>query len=543
MNKKAFEHRRIPIFKKDGIPNYRHHYGIRFVFDKDEVSKIYIKSPTIDFKEYPDLEKYNEEATIILSLIRTSHQIIYNHGNFKSTDEFYCIPFNNFRKIVGRHQASIVIDLLIKYKIIERDETFWFLPTDESSIFNPVFKNGKTKGYKLAEKIRTSHSEQRLLTNKRLINSIKKHFLSQHREIINQPIESMPMHHQKLYNDLKEIEIDDFQEAVKKVKNHFIDRINKIKEDDLQKKHERILEQKQAIVNAVDALRDIKEHSIRFTICKYGRVHTNITNLISIIRPNLTYKKKTLKNIDINNSQPCFLSQLCKNILSLNKEQNKQKIFFLNKTFNENNDFIKNKKLYEKYNNQLINEYERLDILEIIYNKLIVDDILINRDSLKEKVRLDTDDIERFYLETAKFDRICNGGYFYEELFGVKCLTGRRRKEKKDSFFAFLFGEVMNCPEVEKIFQRKFPTILKYINRIKKDYYQELARLLQKFESEAMIENVVKQIAEIRPDIPIFTIHDSIMTTSEHVSYVYGTIKRVLKDKFDMNVTLSVEAY
>ena len=139
------------------------------------------------------------------------------------------------------------------------------------------------------------------------------------------------------------------------------------------------------------------------------------------------------------------------------------------------------------------------------------------------------------------FDRICNSGRFYEDLFGVKYLVDKERQGRKRDFFSFLFGKIMNCPQVYYAFKKKFPTILKYINKIKKENYRELARLLQKFESFAVIETIVRKIVEDRPEIPLFTIHDSIMTTEQYVPYVYSTIKTIFIKEFDMDITLKVE--
>jgi hypothetical protein len=47
-----------------------------------------------------------------------------------------------------------------------------------------------------------------------------------------------------------------------------------------------------------------------------------------------------------------------------------------------------------------------------------------------------------------------------------------------------------------------------------------MARLLQKIESTVMIQMVANRIARERPELPIFTIHDSIATTLGNEEYV-----------------------
>ena len=190
----------------------------------------------------------------------------------------------------------------------------------------------------------------------------------------------------------------------------------------------------------------------------------------------------------------------------------------------------------------MVNEYERADILQLlnIKDNTVFNDILINRDKSYDKVYIDNKDIYNFYKETSKLREICYSGRFYERFFGIKTLEKELRKEKKHLFYLFLFGKVYNCPDVQKLFAQRFPTLLKYVNRIKVDKYQRLAHFLQKFESMAVIDTIVKAIVEERPEIPLFTVHDSISTIPRYIPYVYKKMLDVFKGSFDMDVKLSV---
>jgi hypothetical protein len=78
---------------------------------------------------------------------------------------------------------------------------------------------------------------------------------------------------------------------------------------------------------------------------------------------------------------------------------------------------------------------------------------------------------------------------------------------------------------------------------IKKSDKTNLPRLLQRLESYLILLGITKRIARERPKMPIFTIHDSIVTTEGNEEYV----KQVMKNEMHMAIgiapTLSTEVW
>jgi hypothetical protein len=60
------------------------------------------------------------------------------------------------------------------------------------------------------------------------------------------------------------------------------------------------------------AIRFIAARDWHFTVCRFGRVHTNITNLKSELRKHLSVNGEGLVNLDIRNSQPLVFAALLK---------------------------------------------------------------------------------------------------------------------------------------------------------------------------------------------------------------------------------------
>lgn len=86
--------------------------------------------------------------------------------------------------------------------------------------------------------------------------------------------------------------------------------------------------------------------------------------------------------------------------------------------------------------------------------------------------------------------------------------------------------------------EREFPEVAEVVTamkrrnilREKKDPrpYRYLACVLQLFESTIMIYRVCGRILQERPDVPIWPIHDCIMTTAPHKEYV----RRIMLEEF-----------
>lgn len=110
------------------------------------------------------------------------------------------------------------------------------------------------------------------------------------------------------------------------------------------------------------------------------------------------------------------------------------------------------------------------------------------------------------------------------------------RKEAKILMFYLLFSsnqgqhDDITINQMRKIFSSElFPKVAELFKLIKHKYkhveeekqHNRLACLLQSIESEIILHRCCKRIwEEGNQQIPVFTIHDSIATTTEHVEYV-----------------------
>jgi hypothetical protein len=217
----------------------------------------------------------------------------------------------------------------------------------------------------------------------------------------------------------------------------------------------------------------IRDKQWYFVADKYGRVHTNVSNLKSSIRPALRYKGEPLVGIDIKNSQPFFLGVL------------------------------------------LADMYSNKGSLSVSYNLL--------RTSPPHPLPLRCDILPP---DVSQFLDLAAGGELYEFIAAHSgCeITDRRTFKQK------LFAEIFFCKnhpwetDYSKLFGQLFPNVYQSIKKLKEKDYTNLAKLLQRVESSAIINGVIRLCMEDHPSMPVFTIHDSFLTTAAWVDQLCGLI-------------------
>ena len=225
----------------------------------------------------------------------------------------------------------------------------------------------------------------------------------------------------------------------------------------------------------------------RFSVCKYGRVHTNITNMARHLRKCLTFNECQLHELDLVNSQPFFLG-----LVLLSYYRNGKKI-----------GSVRNVKWLQSLLRPAVQEcaerqlpphqplhYDRNLFYLLDTHEIMATLELLGGFSFPEDVR--------HYLDIA-----CRG-----RLYETFQDNGMSRDEAKDLMFKVLFGKT-KCPK----FQEMFPHVWDFVTLVKKKDYRHLAHLLQRTESFIMIDTICGRLLEKYPGLPVLTIHDSILTT------------------------------
>jgi len=266
-----------------------------------------------------------------------------------------------------------------------------------------------------------------------------------------------------------------------------------------------------------------------------GRLHTPLTNSKSELRHFITHGKERLVSIDLKNSQP-YLSNIFFNPafwsvseekIAKNEAKNSDKVDFrsMKATFkfllNTNNH-----KLPQTNSTPLIILGEMSKLIDI------------------EMVKFDE---EKILSEVEQYKKLTSDGSLYEYLkdeFSVVLGSAFKNKRAvKSIIFTVFFTDNRYQDEVKQLFKKLFPVVTKIFSIIKRKDRTILPRLLQSIEAYLFLQVITKEVARINSRIPLYTIHDSIVTTEQYVPVVRKVMREVLTRYIGAVPTFSEEKW
>ena len=332
-------------------------------------------------------------------------------------------------------------------------------------------KGKKCIGYRYCFKYRKAvlhKPKQEVLYNKKLCDKLSKIKSNNTDEVINKYPDLI-----KWY-DLLDV---DMEEADKIIESPLIDDAN-------EQYHETRL-------HNIKYVKDSFSYSIGTT----GRLHNPICNLKKELRSSLRVNGSRLVETDIKSSIP-FISTM----------------LFNREFLQDNSDILNDIGLTIKNN----------------YDNKTPNHIMLGKKGIVVSIDPNKEDIKR-YIEDVR------SGDIYEILrddWNTKLDTNYDRSTAKKKFLA-----IMNSPSYlksreEDVAALKYPNVLKFIVELngsfvlkgkKKTNNNDVAtfsHLTQRIESRFVLDKCCKRLSEECPDVPIFTIHDSIWTSEQNKGLV-----------------------
>jgi|GEM_PF-556361 hypothetical protein len=239
------------------------------------------------------------------------------------------------------------------------------------------------------------------------------------------------------------------------------------------------------------------------------RLHSAITNMQKAYRNFLKYDGQELTAIDISNSQPFLLTIL----------------------FNPN--------FWDKGSNAYINIGHLPQNIQDRFSDGLLDEIKTYVASMPEDrkseyiIKASRGEVYEFMMHKAN------------EKYSDCC------KEKKDAkimmLIAFFSSNRFLNQEgahLKKVFSEIFPEIYELIRMSKENDKSDFACLLQSVESEIILHRCCKRIwDEGEHKVPVFTIHDSIATTSEYVEFVRNIMDEELTKAAGVHPNFKTEVW
>ncbi|MHC4400200.1 MAG: hypothetical protein ACYTG0_11015 [Planctomycetota bacterium] len=222
-----------------------------------------------------------------------------------------------------------------------------------------------------------------------------------------------------------------------------------------------------------------------FHVDRYGRIHTNITNLKRELRSSLRVERQGLADVDIASSQPLFIGvTLAWGRIGTTGSRGGAERGRESKVGKEG-DTGQGPGLYDR----------QTDTFEVAIQT--------------REVSADM----RQYLE------LCEAGELYR--FVERQLPGRLDYDSlKRRVLASLYDKDSHRNAVYEVLNDHFPTLMRRCRRLKAKDYRRLAHLAQRVESEFMYCRVVPRVMRERPGLFVTTIHDSILVPCGAEEYV-----------------------
>lgn len=249
------------------------------------------------------------------------------------------------------------------------------------------------------------------------------------------------------------------------------------------------------------------------------RYHSNLTNMRGILRNALTYEGQQLVSVDISNSQP-FLS-----LLLLQPEFWEQlRIIHHKKCLKNSGPHTYFRTFLDKF---YIDLYERIEKV-IKDNKLEGSLINFVETMLTLLNTMDKDDFAVYQ------DKVCKGQLYdylltrFKEHYRLYDIT---RDDAKIAVLQAFFSDNRYLKQEDAkpklLFKHSFEEVYAVLAQVKSGFKALLPILLQNIESYLVIEIMARRIAKEHPNMPLFSIHDSLVTTVGNE----GILQRIMTEE------------
>ena len=393
---------------------------------------------------------FNYSLSFFIYLVSLPFEIPARNRKINVINGF--VPLNAVALQKTNRRYNLHLDYLIQHGILETD--------------NHYIPIKKSKGYRIAEKYMDGKLKEVLISDKALIRNLDR----QHNNI--------DIRIKKKYKHLFEWWNENLTIDSEAALEFCYAQIGKSKERDYYG----------AFIKAYSNLLSIKwleNEYWWFTVDSKGnRLHTNITNLNSALKSFVKYAGQELVQVDIRNSQPYLSIKLLEQFynISPNKENN-------------NN----------PYNTiMLVKGDETIDISDVYrYIDLVVGgrfyEFLV--DEMKREWG------NEHFAPGYKFD------------LGKKEFVWRdgsdtsNRAIAKSVVFEVMFSPNSTERKEKALFRKIFPNVMRVFDAVKEGNHSKLSCGLQKLEASIILDDVTKILSKTAPDIPLYTIHDCIVTT------------------------------
>jgi hypothetical protein len=281
-----------------------------------------------------------------------------------------------------------------------------------------------------------------------------------------------------------------------------------------------------AIVNQLKAKIELFNKSTAIHRKLKNRLYSKLTTSPTILRNFISFNGETLMSVDLKNSQPYLL------ILALTPR------FWRNVKDDINLDQL--------YPNLIEDPKLRLQVEDIIHNlqrhTIVFPNFMDKSDYQLDDVALYSKlvvngKLYKFILELIKSNKFKNN-----DLCNIE-----NESQAKSAFIEMMYSNpkihFSKSSELFRVFKKRFPTVAKVMNLLKAQHHKEFPIVLQKIEAIIVLDQITRSYSIESPRAPMFTIHDSIVSTKDHIEALTNLSIFELYGKTKAIPKLTLESY
>lgn len=425
------------------------------------------------FNEHDSVRKLKiDNALYIVGLIT---ELESNHRN-QSEEEF-----DNY----------IPLDSQLLKKVISKYNTYLELLVDEEFLDKKNYSTDKRRSnsFKIKDKYLESTEWQSYeLTNPILLKNFDEKGLSEHHKVKWEQVEQQRPHLIRFFDYDFRMETDKAYQAA----------MEKSGDND------------RSFRTSLQIITEFRKKIWKASISIDGdnRLHTNLTRCPKAIRQFISYDGESVVGCDIKSSQPFFLAVLVTAIVKKDKS------------------LLEKIKATKILNNEVIDQLFSLELdvdeLRRYANEILNGDIYL---SLAEHIEFKYNEDGKPYRDVYNSKGIRKRGEFKPR----RSVPYKSERDLvKQVFMEILYSSPDTRIPEATVFRKQYPSIHKIVTCLH-DNNVKFSYLLQYIEAYILLDEVAFRFSKEFPDIPIWSIHDSLVTTEQHKETLKDFIVKEIK--------------
>ena len=277
---------------------------------------------------------------------------------------------------------------------------------------------------------------------------------------------------------------------------------------------------------------------------KDNRLHSILSNLPKDMRRIVCFKEKeTLVSCDIKSSQPFLLAGILNLLFGYKNcsSSSSSSSSLLNLRIQECISSIVDRKVRKRISTCISTMMQQnLESLDTKGIQRFVN--LVTRGDLYEYLAANFSEklLRKIQTPLGVSDQFFNQSLEYKEWVYFQDLREYAKKAVMEYLYSSTKNKEMRCREVRRLLPH---VVSQVVDEFKSGDKTHFPIFLQNLEAKLILDKITRKISLEHPDIPLYTIHDSIITTASNATLVNQYLEEGLREFFGISPIIDVEEW